>query len=855
MEIAVPQSRSLPATRLTAQVQIFLFVSGFSALLLEVVYVKLLRYWVGNTAYSVAAVLCAYMLGLAVGSFLAGKWLIRSSRLLVVYGAMELLVGLYSAGLPWIMDRLKPVYLGLTSLVGPDSPLALVVHFSASITVLLLPTLMMGGTYPVVTRAASEAHADSSDVAEKLYYANLAGAALGTLLSDFLLIRFWGLGNTLILVAGINSLLAACAFLLQWRRTAAAHPARERAAAAPTTPRPYAAILAVAFLGGFLVLFLEMVWTSMVGRFLDSTVYGFAVTLFAVIAGLGAGARIVNRLMARRRATELLPACCLGTGILVMTLIPFWGWSRILAEAHSVECVAGAAVLLWAVLFAIDSRIKASLYYVGVVAGLIAAVLYRQHIDPEGSAFWVLHGIDFSVSALFMVAPAVLMGTVFPLVLRWYLSEEGSASRSVALVYAVNTIGCLAGVLAATFLVLPRLGVERGGRLVGLGFFLLGLALLWPLRVGRRRWALALALVAWVAWLEVAPHWDFVKTLHFLDHAGDVVYQKEDLNAGVTTVLHNGENWNIFVNGLFNGGTTLEERDQARISLIPLLYVREFDRALVVGIGTGESAGIMGEYPFRRIDVVDFSARVVEAADRHFGMLNFGVLRNPRVAVHVDDGRHYLFTHPVKLSLLTLEVNRLWTAGEGDLYSREFYEICAARIGSEGVLQQWVPLFSLSIPETLIILRTVRQVFPYVALYVGGGSGMIVASRSPLELDIARLRALDLNPKVTAVLERIGLSSAASLLGDLVLRPEGVDDLLARAPERRLSTDLWPVLEYSNARYHIGRSSGIPLWQFLLNAEDFKVPPVEGASSEEIAKIQKAAAEERQRQFDSLSDQ
>jgi len=146
VEIAVPQSRSLPATRLTAQVQIFLFVSGFSALLLEVVYVKLLRYWVGNTAYSVAAVLCAYMLGLAVGSFLAGKWLIRSSRLLVVYGAMELLVGLYSAGLPWIMDRLKPVYLGLTSLVGPDSPLALVVHFSASITVLLLPTLMMGGT-------------------------------------------------------------------------------------------------------------------------------------------------------------------------------------------------------------------------------------------------------------------------------------------------------------------------------------------------------------------------------------------------------------------------------------------------------------------------------------------------------------------------------------------------------------------------------------------------------------------------------------------------------------------------------------------------------------------------------------
>jgi spermidine synthase len=394
--------------------------------------------------------------------------------------------------------------------------------------------------------------------------------------------------------------------------------------------------------------------------------------------------------------------------------------------------------------------------------------------------------------------------------------------------------------------------VERSGRLVGLGFFLLGLALAWPLHAGRRRWALALGLAVWVAWLQFAPRWDFGRTLHYLDHEGEVVYQKEDLNAGITTVLHNGENWNIFVNELFNGGTSLEERDQARVALIPLLYVHRFERAMVVGIGTGQSAGIIGEYPFKHIDVVDFSPRVVEAADQHFAMLNFGILRNPRVAVHVDDGRHYLFTHPDKLSLLTLEVNRLWTAGEGDLYSREFYEICAARLQNGGVLQQWVPLFSLSIPETLILMRTVRQVFPYVVFYVGGGSGMMVASRSPLELDLARLRAMDQNPKVAAVLQRIDLPSAANLLGDLVLRPEGVNDLLARAPEQRITTDLWPYLEYSNARYHVGRPTGIPLWQFLLTAEDFKVPPVAGASPEEMARIQAAATEERQRQFDNL---
>jgi spermidine synthase len=840
------------STSLVSQVQAFLFVSGFSALLLEVVYVKLLRYWVGNTAYAVAAVLCAYMAGLAVGSFAAGKWLIRASRLLAVYGSMEFVVGLYSLGLPWIMDKLKPAYLHMTARVGPDSNLALIGHFTASIVILLLPTLMMGATYPVVVRAASQAIADCSDVAEKLYFANLAGAALGTLLSDFLFLRFWGLGNTLLLVAGVNSVLATFAMLVQRRQPARPHATTERPAAAPAR-WGNGASLVVAFSGGFLALFLEMVWTTMVGRFLENTVYAFAATLFAVIAGLGAGAAIVNRQLARRQAPDLLPYSCLVTGLLVMLLIPFWDRSRIVAGNHPAGCVVLAVALLWAVVYAVDSRLKASVWYWSIALGMILGIRCREWLDPAGSRFWVMHGVDFSVSALFMVAPAVLMGTVFPLALRWYLSAAGKESPSVAPAYALNTVGCLAGVLAATFLVLPRLGVERSGRLAGLAFFALGLALLWPRRFFRR-WALVLALVCWGGWTHYAPHWDFSKTLNYLDHQGNVVYQEEDLNGGVTTVLHDGASWKIFVNYMFNGGNTWEERDQARVALVPLLYTREFDRAMIVGIGSGQSAGIMGQFPFKHIDIVDFSPRVVEAADKFFGFLHYGIFQDPRVQVHVDDGRHYLFTHPAKLSFLTLEVNRLYSAGEGDLYTRQFYEICSAHLTDDGVMQQWVPLFSLTIPETLIIIRTVRQVFPYVSFYLGGGSGTLVASRSPLQLEYARIKEMNANPRVAAVLQQIELPCAESLLGDLALRPEGVDALLARASERRISTDLWPYLEHSNARYHVGRSTGIPLWQFLLTAEDFQIPPVAHADPLAMARIEHRATEERQAQFDNLAE-
>ena len=836
-----------------AQVQIFLFVSGFSALLLEVVYVKLLRYWVGNTAYSVAAVLCAYMAGLTAGSFAAGKWLVGWPRLLAVYGCMELIVGLYSAGLPWTMEKLKPAYLGFTRAVGPDSNLALAGHFLGAVTLLLLPTLLMGASYPVVVRAASQALVDRADVAEKLYYANLGGAALGTLLSDFLLLRFWGLGNTLFLVAAINSVLAGCAILLQ-RLQLPLPPAADESPTPTPSPRPAGlSILLVAFWGGFLVLFLEMVWTSMVGRFLDSTVYAFAVTLFAVIAGLGAGAAIVNRQLAGRQASDMLPYPCLGTGLLVMLLLPFWDRARILAGEHPAWCIVLAVILIGAAVFAVDSRPRSLAWYGAVTSGLVLAILHRRLVDPPGSRFWILHGVDFSVSAIFMVAPAVLMGMIFPLVLRAYLAGSERSSSSVGPAYALNTVGCLAGVLGATFLLLPSLGVEKCGLAVGVGFFTLGLALLWS-HLAKGRWALALALILAVAWTQYLPRWDFSKTLHYLHHSGEVIYEGEDLNGGFTTVLRDGDDWYIFVNDLFNGGTSLEERDQVRIALVPLLYAHEFERAMVVGIGTGQTAGIIGQCPFKQIDVVDFSPRVVEAAENFFPLLNFGVFRDPRVKVHVDDGRHYLFTHPAKLSLLTIQVNRLWTAGEGDLYTREFYEICSARLTDQGVMQQWVPLFSLSIPETLTIIRTVREVFPQVALYVGGGSGMIVASRSPLELDYARLQAMDANPKVAAMLERIELPSAASLLGDLVLKSEGIANLLARGSEARISTDLWPYLEHSNARYHVGKPSGVPLWEFLLTAEAFQLPRVAGADQTASIKIQEDATEERRSQFESITE-
>ncbi len=95
--------RSLP---IPLQVQILFFLSGFSAPVLEVVYLRLMRYWVGNRAHALATVLCAYMGGFALGSFVLGRWLLGRKRLLALYGCLELVVGIYSTGLPRVFSLL-----------------------------------------------------------------------------------------------------------------------------------------------------------------------------------------------------------------------------------------------------------------------------------------------------------------------------------------------------------------------------------------------------------------------------------------------------------------------------------------------------------------------------------------------------------------------------------------------------------------------------------------------------------------------------------------------------------------------------------------------------------------------------
>ena len=227
------------------------------------------------------------------------------------------------------------------------------------------------------------------------------------------------------------------------------------------------------------------------------------------------------------------------------------------------------------------------------------------------------------------------------------------------------------------------------------------------------------------------------------------------------------------------------------------MFVPQFGRVLLIGLGTGHSARALRSLGYREIDIAEFSPGIVQAASQYYNRLNQGILSDPRVHLRLEDGRNVLLTDSHRLyDLITIELTSVWFAGATNLYSKEFYELARQRLKPDGVLQQWVQLHHIGPQEISCDLATVRSVFPHVALWYYGTQGMLVASNRPL---VRRETA-------TGHFQLSGLSpeGARKLVDELdaarLVSPDGVTALI-RDVHPRVNTDHNRWLEYTTPRY------------------------------------------------------
>ena len=843
-----------PSSRVSLSLRvlpILFFFSGASSLIFETIFTRLLTYTFGNTAHAVSTVLAAFLGGLALGAYLFGRWVDRRPPTLWIYGGLELLVGIYCLFIPRLFALLTQTYVALyhSLHLGPAGLTS--IRLGLAGVVILLPTVLMGGTLPALARYVSAQRPDFEAEVSRLYGWNTLGAALGTLGSTYLLMPCLGVRGTIGLACGVNFAIFLCVALLASRPTLSTEleeiggPAPAAAKFLPAEAHALVLVLG-ALLTGAVALAYEVIWTHVLAFLIGNTVYAFGVMLFTFLCGLGLGAQIVAR---RLRRPELWARALAGSqlflALAIFCTVPLWSripdvFAQGLLKAFEFDLLGIAFLLFLRVIYLgwrIYRRPRAARFPWARAIELGVEILLLMGLMGVDTTFlWKREATYFVAGELLrffcafylLIVPSLLLGLSFPLLLNLASHRATRVGGSVGGIYAANTLGAILGSVLTGFVLLPRWGSLlslRGAATVNL---LLGLAFALYLVRLRRAYKLILTMVvaslALVFWVGQGD-WDARRMSRgsyvYFDRGWPidrVLYLREDIQGGLTSVIQVGPTRVMLSNGKFQGNNAGEMGAQIRFALIPILFTRELDKALVIGLGTGNTLRTVAGFPFRHIDTVEIAPHIVEAARLWFEDVNRRVFdRDPRVQLHVADGRNFLLLSRERYDLITIEISSIWISGEADLYNQEFYELCRARLQERGILQQWVQIHHMRTQDFLVILNTAARVFPHVAFFLGPEQGVLIASAAPLECDYGKIETLDANPKVREELSFINAPSMFALLGELMLYEDSMRQALASLPRLGglpadfASTDFRPYLEYQTPKGNTVPYNTIPL--------------------------------------------
>lgn len=769
-EQQIPGEEGLSVGSFRALAVLFV-VSGGAGLVDQVCFSKYLSYIVGATAYAVSAVLAAFMIGLTLGAALGGRLSHRLRRPLVAYGVAELLVGAAVALTPFAFGVLTPLYVALARSFQGSLVVISAARWIVAMLFVIVPTAAMGATLPLVSAAI--AGGVSRSVREQrlgaLYAANTFGGGLGALLGAYAVLPALGLSKS-IYAAAAASVLAGSAAIILGRRLIAPPSTAELQSSSPSLPPsafPPSWLSLLAFASGFLVFTAEVVSTHLLAVIIGNSAYAFGLILAAFLLCLFAGAAL-SPWLSRKLQDGALPASLALSAVGFAITLPFWD------------------DLPWA------------------FAGL------GEHI----TSFEGREAMRAMVAMGILALPATCMGLTFPLLLQWAASHR-DVGRLVGRLTAVNTIGAVTGALATGYLVLPALGSER--TLLAVMLALSALASITALLSGARAARPSLAVACGAALIGiVSPRWSpeslTLGTNVYFDgekRTDRVISFKEDVHGGITTVAVRGDGVHfLYTNGKFQGNDGWEMNAQHYFAHYPSLFIRNFDRALVIGLGTATTLGTLETYPWKRLDVVEISPEIVEAARAYFIRSNRGALEDPRVHVTLDDARNHLLVHDGQYQLISMELSSVWFAGAAALYSSEYYRLVKAHLAEDGVFQQWVQLHHVYSPVFATLLNTLRQEFEHVALFYGGGQGILVSSKRPLRWSLDRTRELEQRSGIHETLPEG--RSLEILTNDILLLDSGLDRFIADEArktgtpvEQFVSTDDNLFLEYATPRGNV----------------------------------------------------
>lgn len=754
-------------------------LSGFSGLVYEVVFAKKLSLIFGSTAMASATVLSVYMGGMALGSWIGGKLGEKSNDPILLYVGCELGIGFICFFSPSIFEAIQHGYISLTENIHPTSPIRLVYQYALGCIGLLPPTVLMGITLPVLVRVFGDRGETFGPVVSLLYGANTVGAAMGALVTGYILLPVLGVFHTNQLAVALN-LLAALGGYRFWK----SYKNDSRTLFPPATCEsdtsnrkfePHINELVtlgiILGFGGCLTFALETIYVHLLAIVAGNSAYAFSLMLFTFLLGLGSGAAMIRKLIQKNFPTTLL-LIAFEIGLAASVLIGLFAWNELPAYFASFE------------------------------------------FSPVVLGFGAREFIRGLVCFLVMVPSALFIGAIYPAAMELIGTFSGSSIRAMGKAAAINTLGNIAGAILGGFILIPFMGSYRALQSIAATAFLLGLLAWFVFEFRQKRTWMLGATALFVNLLLVLPNnFDLNRlssgaNVYFREqNYGEVIDHIESMDGGLTTVaqqwLPDGKRkLTLLTNGKFQGddGSQHEMLAQTGFALCPLLHTTKRERALVIGYGVGVSARTIVDAAFRQVDLVDLSKDIIDMADKYFSHVNHQVTKRHHVSTYITDGRHFLLTNQHRYDLISMEITSIWFAGAGNLYNREFYKLIKSRLNQGGVFQQWIQLHHLYPSDIVTALTTLRCEFPHVWLYFVGSQGVLVATQDHLPWTDDAIQLLDNTTTLQEILSLHG-GSVSHLQKTLLLNDEQIDQIFKEYEGCRFaSTDDNLYLEYGTPK-------------------------------------------------------
>lgn len=759
---------------------LFYTLSGATGLIYQIIWFKYLGLFLGNTTYAQMVVLVAFLGGLAIGNFIFGRIADKFKNPVVIYGILELVIGAYCLLYHWLTSNVSELFFSTVQNLdaAPDSTIVLVMKFFVSASLLIIPTIAMGGTFPTISRFFVEDDSQTRKATATLYFLNSFGAVWGILLVGFFLIPTFGLKDTLVPAAIVNLAIGIFALFIKHDFKKPVEVDVPESTSLETKKYPKKNILliiVIAGLSGFAALSYEMLWTRLLINIFGSSTYAFSLMLMAFISGIALGSFIISlKYFSRFDKLNLI--------IISQALI-------------------AVGILIALPIF---DRLPYFLWQLGSL------------FNKSATTFTIFLILEFLICFALMFIPTIFMGMSLPLIVEVVNTGKDEISNSIGKVFAVNTIGTVLGVIFTALVFIPMFGV-RGTFEIGIALNLFSALLLLFMSdniSGFKKYLFGgvaaiflifhyVALENFDANISVSGVFRYFsreapKTFDefsALMSGRKILMYKEGVNANVA-ILETGEKEKIItlvINGKADASTGIDMTTQIMSAQIPMMLHKNPKQVCVIGMGSGVTVGSVLSHDVESVDCLEITKEVIDAA-KYFHVQNENCLEDKRLKVTIDDALSYFKSTNKKYDVIISEPSNPWIAGIGNLFTVEFLQNCKEKLNDDGLMVQWFHAYESSDQLLSIVLNSVGHVFPNAYLFVGSGNDfLIVASKKELKIDESELVRRFEQEKVKRNLERAYVKNLFTFLSTQMLTPKIFASL---TDDELLNSELKPILEF-----------------------------------------------------------